>query len=170
MLQQPFPRARLGEGCPAPRVTYRPGHPPWQHKHPAVSSTQKHLPSPVTASFPGAELGAALARGNIHLETPKTVENAKKKKRGIYNALYTPSLAKPRVCHTSSHQVCTSLWAVQTVPEPAAWGGGGVGSRVQLGVEQAESISRFPFTLFEPHLGFVSAADTSSEVHPSSLD
>lgn len=160
-----FSPCQAGRGMPS-----SPRHVP---ARPSTLATQTSCSEqyPETSSFPSAELGAALGRGNIHLETPKTAENAKKKKRGIYNALYTPSLAKPRVCHTSSHQVCTSLWAVQTVPEPAAWGGrGGGGSRVQLGVEQAESISRFPFTLFEPHLGFVSAADTSSEVHPSSLD
>lgn len=86
-----------------------------------------------------------------------------------------PCLAKPWVSHTSSYEALTSLWAAKIFPKPVnftrpqlwvMW----LGGRVQLGVERAESISVLLFTLFEPHLVFVSAADTSSERHPSLLD
>lgn len=132
------------------------------HKQTGTETEQKPLPSPAHSRR---------RMGNTHPAALNPAENAKKRKRGTHNALYMPRLAKPRASHTSRHLPALVLQGYSPNLSPfTQLGVVGAGGRLQLDVKQAESISRFPFTLLKPHLVFVSAADTSSEMHPSLLD
>lgn len=143
--------------------------------HPSNANTQK-LEIPRKICLPQCETTACTGKGNLCPVDPKYCGICKEKGNGEY-AMHFIRLVWQNLGYLtpSVRRYLPAFWALKIFPKPVSFRlptalGGGVGVRVQPGVEQAESISRFPSTLFEPHLVFVSAADTSSEMHPSLLD